>query len=341
MGILNKVLHDKKISIWGCGYLGYTSTIKLQSAGFFINLYDLNIDRLEALKEDRYPDIDAVDLWTGTGEMPKLDMSRISIASSPDEMFESSIHIISFPSEDGRKRKILKQLSDIFIEKKDLLNTPLIIFQSAGTPREVEYDFIGNLKDSGLHCLYAAAFRSDWIIEEFLSGNKKQVVAGYDKEALDGICAFMDLLGTKHTTLSSIEEAEVYENAQKAIHYTLSGFLNELSLSYPGIDIRKLSKLLIKNIEPEEISVGLGTLKYKIANSLDHLIDGVKKENYFSVLKSVQRDNVSVLFYYCDLIAKKGYKKVCILGLSTKGVFKDVRLSPGVIIAEYAEILPL
>ncbi len=335
MEMKNRILKDRKISIWGCGYLGYTSTIKFQQAGFFVKVYDFNMSRLESLRNDRYPDVESIDLWTSSGEIPKINVSKVSIASSIHDMFESSVHIVSFPSEDNEKRNLLKKLSDIFVENKDLIDEPLIIFQSAGIPRGIERDFIRSLKNSGVNCLYASAFRSDWVIEEFIDGNKAQVIAGYDEKALAAVSSFMDLLEIKYATLSSIEEAEVYENAQKAIHYTVSGFLNELSLSYPGIDIRRLSKLLVENIEPEEISAGLGTLKYKIANSLDHLIGGVKNENYFSVLKSVQRDNISILFYYCDLIVKKGFKKVCILGLSTKGVFKDVRLSPSVIMAEY------
>ena len=335
MKFIDKLMINKKISVWGGGYLGYTTVIQLQSAGFIVNLFDFGGNHISGLKDGSFPDIIQKESWSSRGEMPLINLSKLNICTEASQMFDSELHIISFPAIEARKRNLLAELKQIMIDNSGRLNDPLFLFQSAEIPRTFENGFIKELEKEGACWSYASAFRSDWTIEEFLTNSKVQVIAGYDQESLEKAKSFFDLLEMKYEVLSSIEEAEVYENAQKAARITLSAFLNQLSLSYPGIDIRKMTKLLLKNIGDQNDLLSIGSLKYNIANSIDHLVSGINGENYLSILRDAESGNISILFKYADLIKKKGVKKVCIFGISSKDTFKDIRFSPSVILAEY------
>ena len=335
MKFIDKLLMNKKVSVWGGGYLGYTTVIRLQSAGFFVNLFDFGGNRIHGLKDGSFPDIVQKEAWTTSGELPLVSPYRLNICTEASQMFNSQLHIISFPEVETREQNLSVKLKQIMVENIDRLKGSLFLFQSAEIPRTIENSFIKKLENIGVACSYASAFRSDWTIEEFLTNSKVQVIAGYDQESLEKAKSFFDLLEMKYEVLSSIEEAEVYENAQKAARITLSAFLNQLSLSYPGIDIRKMTKLLLKNIGDQNDLLSIGSLKYNIANSIDHLVSGIKGENYLSILRDAESGNISILFKYADLIKEKGVKKVCIFGISSKDTFKDIRFSPSVILAEY------
>ncbi|MGA1823503.1 MAG: UDP binding domain-containing protein [bacterium] len=330
-----QLLETKRVSIWGGGYLGYTSIIRIQSAGFSVNLYELDGNRIEGLKSGSFPDVKQKESWAISGDIPSVDLSKLTICSSASQMFDSPVHIVSFPVVNLSNRNLLIGLAESFIKNRELIDEPLVLFQSAGVPRSIYKSFIRHLEKEGILCYYASAFRSDWVIEEFLLNKKSQVIAGYTKEGLERATIFFNLLGIDYSIISSIEEAEVYENAQNALHYTISTFINQLSLSYSGIDLRSMSKLLLKNIKTDKIAINIGSLKYKVANSLSQLMDGIPGDNYLTILKEAQNGNISVLLYYGDLLKQRDVKSITILGISAKGTFKDIRFSPALIFAEY------
>lgn len=335
MNFIEKLLKNKTISVWGGGYLGYTTTIRLQSAGFIVNLFDFSSSRICGLKDGSFPNKAQKELWSSRGELPFVNSSRLNICTEASQMFNSELHIISFPAIETKGQNLLVELEQIVTENMGRLDAPLFLFQSAEIPGTIENSFIERIEKKGIDWSYASAFRSDWTVEEYIANSKVQVLAGYNEKSLEKAQKIFDLLKINYVVLSSIEEAEIFENAQKSVKFILSAFFNQLSLSYPSIDIRKMTKLLIDNINNRDNLLNIGSLKYQIANSIEHLMSGITAENYLSILKDAESGNISILFKYADLIKKKGITKVCILGISSKDTYKDIRFSPSVILAEY------
>ena len=69
----SRVLGSKKISVWGLGYLGYTTLLTLQKNGFTATVYDFNQSRLDDLKIAAYPGVEQINGWTKEGKIPQLD----------------------------------------------------------------------------------------------------------------------------------------------------------------------------------------------------------------------------------------------------------------------------
>ncbi|WP_321491564.1 UDP binding domain-containing protein [uncultured Desulfobacter sp.] len=335
MEFIEKLLFNKKVSVWGGGYLGYSYIIRLQKAGFMVNWFDFGGNPIIGILDGSFPSKVQKESWSSSGDLPQIDIDRVKICKDACEMFDSVLHIISFPALENRQQNRLIQMRQIIMENLERLDSPLFLFQSAEVPRTIENSFIKAIEKEKCDCYYASAFRSDWTIEEFLTNSSVQIVSGYNPASIEKAKYFFGLMGMNCEILSSIEEAEIYENARKAAHFILSAFLNQMSLSYPAIDIRKMTQLLIKNIGEQKDLLNIGALQYKIASSIDHLVAGIKAENHLSILKDAEAGNISILFKYADLIKKKGAKTVCIFGISAKNTYKDIRFSPSVILSEY------
>ncbi len=331
-----KLLRHKIISVWGVGYLGYTEIIKLQSRGFKANVFDFtNAGFSEKIKKNGYPDKEQIYSWSERGNVDEVDISRINISEGVKSMFTSNIHILAFPVVDREGNNLLRKLSNIFLGYKKEIENTLIIFLSAGTPGTIDKNFIEIIDRDKINCSFVSASRSDWTVEEFLSDSKIRMLAANDKKSLEKATFFYDLLGIKYRILSSIKEAEIYENAKNGFQYTAEVFINQLAIAYPDTNIRMMIKYFLKDIELNESYLTIGAGGYKMPHSVQNILDGSDDPNALSLVKEVQNANVSMILSYAEMIKKMGYKSATILGISVKGHQKNIEISPSVILAEY------
>ncbi|MBF0329981.1 MAG: hypothetical protein HQL10_12550 [Nitrospirae bacterium] len=330
------LLASKTVSVWGIGYLGYSTILLLQSQGFFVNVYSWDNVTAADIKKGAYPTGKQRNLWSVKDEVPAVDISRLSIKSSPDDLFPSAVHIIALPyiKTDGGE-DVLSAIADTFIKNGKRAANSLVIFQAAGVPGGIEGEFIGRIENAKIKCFYASAFRSDWTFEEFFSNEKAVVLSGYSQESLDKVQVFYDALGIKNSSLATLKEAEIYENTKNSIEYVFSAILNQLSLAYPETDITKMVKLLSSLFGLNEAAISVGTSSYRTLNSINHLLMGANNPGMLSIIKESQAVNLSSLLNYADAVKRRGARSVTILGLSVKGDLKDIRLSPSLILAEY------
>jgi UDP-N-acetyl-D-mannosaminuronate dehydrogenase len=199
----------------------------------------------------------------------------------------------------------------------------------------IDKSFISILKARKVGADFASAFRSDWTIEEYLSKGKRRVLAANDEGSLKSLEFFYRLLGIRHKTLSSIKEAEIYENAKNSFQYVTSSFINQLALAYPDTNVRDMTRYLLEDVELNETHLCIGAGGYKMPSSVKNLIDGSADPNFLSLIKEAEDANLSMILNYAEVIKKRGLKSAVILGLSVKGDQKSIELSPSVILAEY------
>jgi len=327
------LLQTKKVSIWGIGYLGYTTIYRLQENGFNTSLYDFNESRLDELLDNKYPDKEQKNSWSKSGELPFIDISKVEVVKDIMGLFDNQVHIISFPNTDNFDYRLL---ATQFIKNKNKLKDCLVIFQSAGIPKSIENDFLGLLKKENIEISTATVFRSDWTIENFLRMNTQRIVSANSKEAMLKTEVFLEQLCINIAQVSTIEEAEIFENVKTSLSYTVVAFFNQLSLAYPDVDINKLSKLVLKNIDFTNIDLGVNSVDFKSEQSIESLLKS-SKGDFLTLLQEANSTNLSFLFYYINLLKSKNIDSVTILGLSSSGSMKDIRFSPSVILAEYLD----
>lgn len=329
------LLRTKQVSVWGIGYLGYTTILKLQSMGFTANIFDITDTGFdEKRKRNDFPGTELIHSWSESGNVPPIDYSKLYLADI-DAMFNSQVHIFAFPVFYKGGKSLIDKMTDLFVKQKEKLDDKLIIFLSAGPPGTIERHIVDVLRRNNVNCSIATAFRNDWTVEEFLRKDKKRVLAGNDVKSLSKIEFFYDMLGIKYKTLSSIKEAEIYENARNGIQYATTVFINQLALAYQGTNIRAMTEYLLEDVELNESHLSIGAGGYKMPYFIQSILDGSQNPHALSLIQEVHNINLSMILMYAEKIKKRGIKSVTILGLSVRGNQKDIALSPAVILAEY------
>lgn len=332
---MSDILGKKTVSIWGFGYLGYTAALKMQERGFSVKIFDYAPQRFDAFKKGQYPGVGQKNHWSLRNSIPDLDRGKITFCAKPERMFDNSpVHLIATPIVDKGKAKglNLKDLSGIFI--KNASAETLVLFQAFGVPGQIDELFCQPLKKAGVHCHVGTAFRSDWVVEEF-NNSKSQMLAANTEKALEKTKAFFNLLGISHALLGSIKEAEVFENAKNALNYTTTAFVNQLALAYPNIDVQKVTRSLLSQVDLSTCQLSIGAGGYRMPFSVDALLAGSEMPECLSILKEAASVNFSTVLCYSEYLVRKNYKAVLILGISNRENQKDLMaISPSLTLAE-------
>lgn len=340
---LKDVLKTKTVSVWGLGYLGYTTMLKLQDRGFSAVVYDINKKQLELFSNKKYPTADQVASWSQMGYIPKLDYRKIKLADNPKELFRSSCaHFITVPEyTSGKDRQnTVSRLAAIFAKSlKNSRITPLVIFESASIPGHIEKYFVGPLKEQGLVCsrdyYLGVMFRTDWSVEAFIKQKDKMPIGGYCAKSLEAMRELFGYLDIPAVELASLKEAEIYANSIGVIQAMVGDFIRQLALGYPPVNVKRLSGLLFKNMTLEDCAMNIGTGGTRMTFAVDNLIQGADIPGKMTLLKEFQGVNISSVLNYGEYITKHGYKSVAILGVTYKGNQKDLTLSPAITLADY------
>lgn len=334
---LGTLFASKKVSVWGVGYLGYTTILRLQSKGFFVNCFSFDVGARQDMKSGKYPYERMKQIWSLNGDIPRADLSKLFFCEEESEMFEgATVHVIALPAfdEESGKPENYEKLVDIFSKNASALRGSLILFQSAEKAGTVENHFIKPLKKAGVDAYFASAFRSDWSVEEFLSGGETRVIAANNKESLDVASSFFDILGVSFKTLGGIEEAEVYENAKNCLKYGVEAYFAQLSLAYPDVNINEVSAMIVKNLNLQTKRSGINLLKRKNTLHIDNLLAG-QNGDYLSIIKETQSFSMSLALVYADILKQKKISSTTIIGLSVEGAKKDIRASLALLMCEY------
>lgn len=335
MKLLDNLLKDKVVGIWGMGYLAYTYMLQLQANHFKIYLTDLYEEPLKSYRKGKYPKPEQRYLWSEAGNLPPLDFDGIELKDLQDDIFseEVHIHIICIPSRylAGAYNTNLLHLAEIFKRNVSENLKPLIIFQSVSGPGSIQRDFEEKLGTAKDRYLIGCAFRSDWSLEEFAPFKQKQVISASSKEALDLIDEFHKMMGVPTVAAASIKEAEFFENASNALEFMVRTFFNELSQAYPDINVTELTPLITKKLNLDKCGPGLGTGGFRMPSAVDHILRETSYSDHLALLNAGSDVNLSSMLSYADYLKRKGYKSILLLGVRS---VQELMLSPSLIIAE-------
>lgn len=336
MGTFREALFaTKRISIWGIGYLGYTTILRLQSKGFTINCSTFDKDVQQDIYADKYPYEYMKQTWSLNNDLPKINLEKILFCTDFEAMFETEVHVIALPAfgESG-KPEAYHKLVEIFSAHAKKLKHSLVLFQSAEKIGTVDDYFIKPLQKKGVNCHFASAFRSDWNLEEFLIGNETRILAANNKASLHLASEFFEIMEVKYKTLQGIKEAEIYENAKNCLKYTTEAFFTQLSLAYPDINLNEVSSLIVSNLDLSTKRTGLNLLNHKNILHVNNIL-AAPRGDYLSIIKETQAVNMTTVLFYADILKQKKIASATIMGISVEGAQKDIRASAAVLCAEY------
>lgn len=335
--MLNDILvKTGKVAVWGIGYLGYTTLLRLQRAGIATRVWAYEAHNMEELRAGTYPGKELQFAWSEMGIVPPLMLDAIEFAKTPEELFspDVALHLIALPNrinQPGQVEKVWDGIAGFFKRAASRDGRRLtVLLTAASVPGDV--DRFVSLVDSPNVCV-VSVFRSDWVLEEYLYKSQRQAVGGTE----DGVAVareFLKELGITSFAVGSHADAEVYQACASSLNYVISAYVNQFGLAYPKSDLRRIAEAAIANSRFSWVRPVIGLGGRQMLNSVEFSLMGSKYDHQLSILKEAQAFSLSLIMCYADFLVRCGAKRVAILGITPQPDNTDLTLSPSVLLAE-------
>ena len=325
-----------KIAVWGTGYIGLSTMVyfakkKIKCVGF-----DINKKKIEKINSGSLP-LEDLKKWFGFDIRGLVRQKYLKATSDYKTLITEDflVHFIAIPTEkDGKPyyKPLMSVLENISKINRNVKNPPIIIVESTLAPKVSDKKIIPLLKkkklEVGKNILLSIAPRRDWFIE-----------GGKNLENLDRVYGSTDVRSTKVARdvlsivckklhlASSYKVSEMVKSVENAYRHMDITLANQLSLAFPKDNIREVLKLVGTKWNLETFHPGIGAGGYCIPLSSRYILSQVKNAKKLSLLRETIKTDDSMSKFISNSIAKKGLKKIGILGLSYKGDLKVSVLS--------------
>lgn len=336
----DRLLEKKRISLWGFGYLGYSSALLLHARGFHVAIHDTMPGRLDGFLRGEYPSTAQAQSWSLHNQVPTLDPKETTLCTEdPAPMFQSPVHLVTLSGKsfrDGGDHPFAA-LVERFTAHPEAARGGLVLFQSADEPGTIGREFCDAFPDGFLerHEIdVCGAFRNDWSLEEFSRNGFPVIISTDSDRAYDKAARFYRLVGKETLRLGSVREGELLEAAQNTLDHLMESFFNQLALAYPNDRVRDVVALLARK-RGFNASFGFGLDGYRAPLSVRHLIDGAVYQDEMTLVRDAEGYALGNLLKYADFLLRKGCTSVLFLGYATRENTKRAEISATGVMAEY------
>ena len=339
MNYRNKLISgEKKIAVWGTGYIGlstmtYFSKKKINCIG-----YDVDEKKVKNINKGILP-IKELKEWFGFEIKSMVRSKHLKATNNIIKLHDKNIcvHFIAIPTEkDGKPFfsilfKVLKNIVSILKKFPD--TKPMIIIESTLTPEFSEKKIIPFFKKNkvipGKDFIYGVAPRRDWFVEKTKSlENLDRVFGSTDEASSLKMKSVLSLVCKKLHCASSHKVSEMVKSIENAYRHMEITLANQLSLAFPKEDMREVLRLVGTKWNIGTFYPGFGTGGYCIHLSSQYVLQQVKNKKSLSLLRETIKTDSSINKLIAKSIIRRGFKKIGILGLSYKGNLKVDILSP-------------
>ncbi|MBW7876242.1 MAG: hypothetical protein H3C47_09680 [Candidatus Cloacimonetes bacterium] len=326
MNIHDRMLQKMTVAVWGDGYLAYTAMLSMQSFGFQFLVRPM-IPNVSGVPTQDYPNSSQKMAWSRTGNLPDLKADTLRFQKDDRLLLSQespAVHLVCCPGQfQGRPynenyRRLAEMLKKL---NRDEQGERLIVFCSASGPGSLERDFVDQLGESKKNWHVGVLFRSDWCVEDYFSQKLPVLASATSQDACVSLSQVAKFLGWSLEWMDCIRDAELVENARGAIEFTISGSLGQLATAYPEADIRKLSESIMQKVRQFTPVIGMATGGYRMPRSFDSLLEEAVVPESLSVFQEVRSVNYSSVLAFSEMLNRKGYKKVGILGIAPQNDF--------------------
>ena len=331
---------EKRIAVWGIGYIGYSSLAYFGREGIKCVGGDISKGVIKDIKDNGKSSIPNIEFWLDFDVKPLFRKGLIDVTNNLEELIDEKnvVHLIAVPTEKNgvpymeALKDVLKQIFEGYRSKK-INCRPLVIIESTISPNIINSIIIPLAREYnvkiGQDLLLGVAPRRDW----FVSPDKTlktlpRIVGGFDDPTTD---LMVEVLGIVCDNLLRAKDAlhaclvKGVENAYRQLDIT---FANQLSLAYPELDILEVLRLAGTKWNVETYHPSFGAGGYCIPLAPQYVIDGANRPEELSLLKTSIETNSNQPKRVVDSLKRRGIKKVGILGLAYTGDIKVDILSP-------------
>ena len=325
-----------KIAVWGTGYIGLSTMVYFAEKKIKCVGYDVNIDKIKKINSGTLP-LEDLKKWFGFDIKGLVKQNYLKATSNYKNLITEDflVHFIAIPTERNGKpyyKPLINVLNNISKIKKDRKQTPLVIVESTLAPKVSDKKIIPFLKRKkliiGKNILLSIAPRRDWFIEGGKNlENLDRVYGSTDKKSTKVTKDVLSIVCKKLHTASSYKVSEMVKSVENAYRHMDITLANQLSLAFPKDNMREVLKLVGTKWNVEAFHPGIGAGGYCIPLSSRYILSQVKNITKLSLLRETIKTDDGMGKLIANSIAKRGLKKIGILGLSYKGDLKVSVLS--------------
>ena len=298
--------------------------------------YDINAEKIRKINAGTLPLAD-LKKWFGFDIKGLVKQKYLKATSNYKDLISEDflVHFIAIPTEKNGKpyyKPLINVLNNISNIKKNIKNPPILIVESTLAPKVSDKKIIPFLKKKklivGKNILLSVAPRRDWFIEGGKNlENLDRVYGATDKRSTKVTKDVLSIVCKKLHAASSYKVSEMVKSVENAYRHMDITLANQLSLAFPKDNIREVLKLVGTKWNVEAFHPGIGAGGYCIPLSSRYILSQVKNMNKLSLLRETIKTDDGMSKFIANSVAKKGFKKIGILGLSYKGNLKVSVLS--------------
>lgn len=328
----------KRVGIWGLGYLGFSSMAHFAGNGVSCIGTDPLEERVEDVNRGRTT-IPNLDMWLGFDTQPLAQAGLMRATTDWKELVteDVAVHLIAVPTEhmgepyDEPLRDVMEKL--VHYRQLSIEMSPLIIVESTLTPRKVDELVIPMLETGGLRVghdvLVGVAPRRDWFISpEKTLQTLPRVIGGTTPETTALMAEVLGIVSDHILRASDHRHAELVKSVENAYRHMDIALANQLSLAYPGLDVREVLRLVGTKWNMETYYPSFGTGGYCIPLAPQYVLEGARRPDELSLLKVALEADRAQPFRVARSLVRRGVERVGILGFAYKGNLKVHTLTP-------------
>ena len=333
-----KLLKSKKfkVAVWGTGYIGLSTMVYFSKKKIKCIGYDIDRNKIRKINSGVIPLADLKN-WFGFDIKQLVKQNYLKGTSDYKDLISKDClaHFIAIPTEKNGKpyyKPLLNVLKNISKIKHNIKNPPIIIIESTLAPKVSDKKIIPFLKKKklkiGKDILLSVAPRRDWFIEGVKNlENLDRVYGSTDAKSAKVTKDILSIVCKKLHMASSYKVSEMVKSVENAYRHMDITLANQLSLAFPKDNMREVLKLVGTKWNIETFHPGIGTGGYCIPLSSRYILSQIRNNNKLSLLRETIKTDDGMNRAVANSIAKKGFKKIGILGLSYKGDLKVSVLS--------------
>ena len=325
-----------KIAVWGTGYIGLSTMVYFAKKKIKCIGYDINKEKIKKINSGTLP-LEDLRKWFGFDIRGLVKQNYLKATSNYKNLIaeEFLVHFIAIPTEkDGKPyyEPLMSVLNNISKIKRENKTPPIMIIESTLAPKVSDKKIIPFLKKKkliiGKNILLSVAPRRDWFIEGGKNlENLDRVYGSTDKKSTKVTKDVLSIVCKKLHSASSYKVSEMVKSVENAYRHMDITLANQLSLAFPKDNIREVLKLVGTKWNVEAFHPGIGAGGYCIPLSSRYILSQVKNADKLSLLRETVKTDDGMSKLIANSIAKRGLKKIGVLGLSYKGDLKVSVLS--------------
>ena len=325
-----------KIAVWGTGYIGLSTMVYFAKKKIKCVGYDVNKEKVKKINSGTLP-LEDLRKWFGFDIKGLVKQNYLKATSNYKNLITEDflVHFIAIPTErDGKPyyRALMSVLDNISKIKKINKHPPIVIVESTLAPKVSDKKIIPHLKRKklkvGENIFLSIAPRRDWFIEGGKNlENLDRVYGSTDKKSTKITKDVLSIVCKKLHAASTYRVSEMVKSVENAYRHMDITLANQLSLAFPKDNIREVLKLVGTKWNVEAFHPGIGAGGYCIPLSSRYILSQVKNLNKLSLLRETIKTDDGMVKSIANSIAKRGLKKIGVLGLSYKGNLKVSVLS--------------